>query len=77
MAKEQGRGPVLGLVYQYMIADNKLRLADVAKVKYKVVQKYLLQLNQLTLKDILYCLYIHNNDKDSKRDILVLMPSQS
>ena len=50
MTKEQWIDPVLCLVYQYMLFGNKLRPADVAKVKFKAAQKYLLQFDWLTLK---------------------------
>ena len=35
MAKEQHKDPALGLFHQYVLAGNKLRPANVAKVKSK------------------------------------------
>ena len=45
-----------------MLAGDELRPADVAKIKSKAAQKYLLQYDLLTLKkDVLHHLYIHND----------------
>ena len=50
MAKEQCKDLVLGLALQYMLAGNKLKPSDVARVNSKAEHKYLLQFYQITLK---------------------------
>ena len=64
MAKEQYKDLVLGLVYQNVLAGDKLKLVDVAKVKFNVAHKYLLHSDQLSLKKgVLRHLYIHCDGK--------------
>ena len=50
MAEEQKRHPILGLVCQYVTAREKLKTLAISEIKFKVVQKYLLQFNRLTFK---------------------------
>ena len=62
MVDEQKKDPILKLVCPYVTAGEKLKSLAIAKIKSKVVLKYVLQFYILTFKQgVLHCLYIDNN----------------
>ena len=62
MKEEQQKDPILRLVYNYVTAGEKPKTSAIAKMKSKVVRKYLLQFEWLTLKKgVLHRLYINND----------------
>ena len=72
MAEEQQKDPFLKLVCQQITAGEKPKTSAKAKIKSKAVQKYLLQLNRLTMKKgVLHLLYI-NNDVEYHQMVLPL-----
>ena len=64
MAEEQQKDTTCELVYQLVTAGEKPKTSAIAKIKSKVVQKYLLQFNRLTMKKGgLHQLYINYDIK--------------
>ena len=62
MAEEQQKDSTLELVYQLVTGGEKPKTSDIAKIKSKAVQKYLLQFDKLTMKKgVLHQLYINND----------------
>ena len=57
MSEEQQKDPTLDLVYQLDTAGEKPKTSAIAKIKFKAVQKYLLQFDRLTLKRVFYIDY--------------------
>ena len=69
---EEKRDSILGLVCPYITAREKLKSSAIAKIKSKVVQKYLLQFHRLIFKQgVLHQLCI-NNDVEYRQIILPL-----
>ena len=70
MKEEQQEDPILKLTYKQITAGEKLKTSAITKVKSKVVRKYFLQFDWLTLrKGVLHHLYI-NNDVEYHQMIL-------
>ena len=70
MAKAQAKDSVLALVIQYVHKGENLRAQPFQKIRCKAVQKYLLQFNQLVMKQgVLHWIYI-TNDVESHQLVL-------
>ena len=70
MAEAQARDSILGLVIQYVCKGEKPKGLAISKIRCKAVHKYLLQFNQLVMKqDVLHWMYI-TNDVESHQLVL-------